>query len=700
MKLKKIVIHNYRQHRSVERSLEGSLIGITAPNGKGKSNFIGAIQFALTGEQPPFKKADLISWGEDDGWVDLDFEDNNVLYHIHRCIKKPVTELSFSGQTVSGSTKVAEVLDGLFNIDKELFKQVVFVRQQELDSILFTEPRQRELAFQKLMGIGDADRVYKALGEVLTQYGQADFDEQIETQEGKLNEAKDAILASVEAIKELHQSLDSMPSADETQKAINDATNRVASLKQLLVIYDRLDQNRTKLSEVEEVPENAKYVGIDIEGAKGIIRDTQSIINSTLLYRKLEVQLKEQFDKLEDLNKQLVPQEEIEKLAENARKAEEAYNIAKGKALTLKSFSVPKGVTTCPLCGSHTDKDLSEDLAARILALDVSGHKNISDLAKQTYNKQLTNNMSVNQMINSILSQIKVLENQLQNFDPHVDYTNVDIDALNNKIASYQRLVDEVTAYTTARQKYLTSVSHLQKAIDDDSALLNGITREAINSDIEETQKSCDNLWKTLDARRELDISLAKYEGEVKGTNTLIIELEKYISDLKESKRLQDEVQKRVAVVQNVRNWFHYSNGPRTVSTAIMERLNADVNKFLGNFTAPFVVEPMQEGVGFKVRFTDGRPMPKELPDASVLSGGQKVQLAVAFRLATYCTFANKLGLLVLDEPTAYLDDANIECFGDLMVKVAQIARNMSVQVLIATHEKAIMENFDTTIEL
>ena len=300
----------------------------------------------------------------------------------------------------------------------------------------------------------------------------------------------------------------------------------------------------------------------------------------------------------------------------------------------------------------------------------------------------------------NILSQIKVLENQLQNFDPHVDYTNVDIDALNNKIASYQRLVDEVTAYTTARQKYLTSVSHLQKAIDDDSALLNGITREAINSDIEETQKSCDNLWKTLDARRELDISLAKYEGEVKGTNTLIIELEKYISDLKESKRLQDEVQKHVAVVQNVRNWFHYSNGPRTVSTAIMERLNADVNKFLGNFTAPFVVEPMQEGVGFKVRFTDGRPMPKELPDASVLSGGQKVQLAVAFRLATYCTFANKLGLLVLDEPTAYLDDANIECFGDLMVKVAQIARNMSVQVLIATHEKAIMENFDTTIEL
>ena len=700
MNLKKIKLHNYRQHRDKEATFEGSLISVIGPNGTGKSNFLGAIQFALTGEHPPWKKADLVSWGEEDGYVDLDFESNNVMYHIHRCIKKPTTELSFSGQTIYGTTKVAEVLDSLFNIDKDLFKQVVFVRQAELDSILFTEPRQRELAFQKLMGIGDADKIYKSLGEVLTQYGQADFDEQIETQEGRLSEAKDAIIASADAIKELHQSLDSMPSADETQKSINDATSRIASLKQLLVIYDRLDANKKKLSEVEEVPENAKYADIDIESAKGIIHDTQSIINSTIQHRKLESQLLDQMDKLNDLRSQLVPSDEIDRLAENARKAEESYNIAKGKALTLKSFSVPKGVTTCPLCGSHTDKDLSEDLTARILALDVSGRKNISDLAKQTYDKQMTNNLSVNQMIVSVLSQIKVLENQLQNFDPNVDYTNVDIDALNNKIASYQRLVDEVTAYTTARQKYLTSVSHLQKAIDDDSALLNGITREAINSDIEETQKSCDVLWKTLDARRDLDISLAKYEGEVKGTNTLITELEKYIADLKESKRLQDEVQKRVEVVQNVRNWFHYSNGPRTVATAVMEKLNADVNKFLGNFTAPFVVEPMREGVGFKVRFTDGRPMPPELPDAATLSGGQKVQLAVAFRLATYCTFASKLGLLVLDEPTAYLDDANIECFGELMSKIAQIAQNMGVQILMATHERYLMNLFSSTIEL
>ena len=131
-----------------------------------------------------------------------------------------------------------------------------------------------------------------------------------------------------------------------------------------------------------------------------------------------------------------------------------------------------------------------------------------------------------------------------------------------------------------------------------------------------------------------------------------------------------------------------------------MEKLNADVNKFLGNFTAPFVVEPMREGVGFKVRFTDGRPMPPELPDAATLSGGQKVQLAVAFRLATYCTFASKLGLLVLDEPTAYLDDANIECFGELLVKVAKIAQNMGIQILIATHDKIVLNYSSNVISL
>lgn len=92
--------------------------------------------------------------------------------------------------------------------------------------------------------------------------------------------------------------------------------------------------------------------------------------------------------------------------------------------------------------------------------------------------------------------------------------------------------------------------------------------------------------------------------------------------------------------------------------------------------------------------------MPKTAPDATILSGGEKIQLAVAFRFAAYCMFASKLGLLSLDEPTVYLDDENVGRFGDLLQQVKQIAQGMNLQVLIATHERSVIPFCDTVIDL
>jgi ABC-type lipoprotein export system ATPase subunit len=62
--------------------------------------------------------------------------------------------------------------------------------------------------------------------------------------------------------------------------------------------------------------------------------------------------------------------------------------------------------------------------------------------------------------------------------------------------------------------------------------------------------------------------------------------------------------------------------------------------------------------------------------------------------------FAGKLGLLSLDEPTAYLDDSNVDRFGILLTKVKEIARNMNTQVLMATHERAVIPYMDSVIDL
>ena len=175
---------------------------------------------------------------------------------------------------------------------------------------------------------------------------------------------------------------------------------------------------------------------------------------------------------------------------------------------------------------------------------------------------------------------------------------------------------------------------------------------------------------------------------------------EKAIERLRKKQEENDEMRRKIGVLTDVRDWFNYKNGPRVLTRNVMAALTDSVNHYLDKFGSPFTVEASEEGMGFRVRFCDGRTVPDPLPDASMLSGGQKIALAVAFRFAVYTLFSNKLGLLSLDEPTAYLDDETIARFGDLLQKIAQIARNSSLQILMATHESSLAPCFDQTITI
>jgi len=198
----------------------------------------------------------------------------------------------------------------------------------------------------------------------------------------------------------------------------------------------------------------------------------------------------------------------------------------------------------------------------------------------------------------------------------------------------------------------------------------------------------------------ELAQQLASMSGAKSELAAAMTKLAETVSELVEKKKAQAGLADALQVLGNVRDWFHYANGPHVMSSMVLGALTADVNKFLGQFTAPFTVEPMDSSLGFKCTFTDGRRVPDEAPGADKLSGGQKIQLAVAFRFAAYCMFAGKLGLLSLDEPTAYLDDQNIGRFGDLLGQIKGIAKDMGIQVLMATHERSVMPFMDTIIDL
>src|SRR5690606_3364754 len=82
------------------------------------------------------------------------------------------------------------------------------------------------------------------------------------------------------------------------------------------------------------------------------------------------------------------------------------------------------------------------------------------------------------------------------------------------------------------------------------------------------------------------------------------------------------------------------------------------------------------------------------------LSGGEKVVLALAIRLAISSLFARELGILVLDEPTAGMDTDNVDYLCDVLSSLGAVLRKEDEQVIMVTHDMRLERAFDDVITL
>ena len=126
-------------------------------------------------------------------------------------------------------------------------------------------------------------------------------------------------------------------------------------------------------------------------------------------------------------------------------------------------------------------------------------------------------------------------------------------------------------------------------------------------------------------------------------------------------------------------------------SSSIPER----INNYLGNLEVSYRVET-KEGFDFDCIFEteDGKKVLKPQD----LSGGEKVDLSVAFRLAASESFCSGVGFLVLDEPTVWLDAQTKGRMPFVMERLKDLSVMNGTQYIIVTHEESLTPYFDQVI--
>ena len=137
-------------------------------------------------------------------------------------------------------------------------------------------------------------------------------------------------------------------------------------------------------------------------------------------------------------------------------------------------------------------------------------------------------------------------------------------------------------------------------------------------------------------------------------------------------------------------------NAPRLVAQRNLKKLESAINELLQIFGVNFFVSVADSTApSFIAEFYDGRKQ-----TAQRLSIGQKTVLALAFRVAVNAQFAEEIGLLALDEPTASLDAPRIKALAPVLEKLRDLSTTKGLQCLLVTHAASLSHLFESTIEL
>lgn len=714
MKLEKIKIHNLFQYEDLEITFNGNLVGIVGKNGTGKSNFLNSLHFAFAGEVPGKTKEQVLRWGEEEGYAIVEFNHAGKHGRIER--HTPGTKASFKygdEKAVTGIRQVNEAVLNMLGMDKDVFR-LVFVKQAELDSILFDQTSRREVAFQRMCGLGEANRLYKNLSDLVAKVFSesagdveaaiATLNQEKENSEKELVEVDDSIRAFDGKIAKFGSSQDlaSNCSKWKTAARLKFAMQQSnVTLAEKISVCENLKSELAKLADSvvgETVAANAKLV---LQSEENKLRETE-IAEKTIATAKQRMEANQL-----TVNSVRAESEEYKNLDALEAEAEaEARRLAEGRALAdlykaaINAVSM-QGYPVCPLCGQTFPADLVQTFSAKLAACHTDGGH--YQVMLDSLNAQKRKASELSGKLSTLLGMIDTDAKWLAE---HPSIGSENLEAMRSNFAEMKEFVNDMTEKLNQSKQLEWKIRQIESDIGTLRAEYANNQRELDNLGISDSEVSYREAEEQSKKADELMEQFNKCVSEKNAALSVKTSLERRIIGIKQS--LEDASRKlaQTSIRENayrtlnkITDWLHYSNGPHKLAQRIMLDLTDDTNRFLETLGSPFSVSIDPYTLGYLFSMNDGSGPDAPMP-AEALSGGQKVLLAVAFRLASYCMFAGKYGLLSLDEPTAYLDDANVANFCTLLESIKSTAVSMDLQILISTHERAVLPYMDSVLDI
>ena len=160
MKLIRLSLENFRQHRATTVEFRDGMTAIVGANGSGKSTLLEAVTFALFGEQRQTKDSIRFHWApaKDRFRVELVFTFGGKTYVVERTDR--TAELRADGQIIAeGLREVKGACERLLRLTHDQFINSFCAEQKSLEFLKFKNNTTRQNEVARMLGL---DRLKEA----------------------------------------------------------------------------------------------------------------------------------------------------------------------------------------------------------------------------------------------------------------------------------------------------------------------------------------------------------------------------------------------------------------------------------------------------------------------------------------------------------------------------------------------------------
>jgi exonuclease SbcC len=681
MKIEIVQLENVRSHVKSTVPFTRGFNCLVGGLGCGKSSVLYAVDFALFGEPLGRSFEYLLREGADSGKVTVQFAQNGKTYKLTRGLKRRGKGISqdfeelklFEDETLIASMKtdaITEQFKAITGLDKELYREIVWVRQEHLKELLDAVPRERQRRLDELFGLADYETAWSSIAEYQREYeGEKRAYEKDPDVVGleKLSVEYNQVTTDFALLEiELQSAMGKLAGA---KRALDDADSKLKKLEEKRLFIEEL---RRKEAQVQANVANTEGISASltqrIEGKKAIVENLRQRQNS------IDMQVNFYKSKLEEVG--IPANQPAEALRQHLAAFDDQISSLKAEQeATLRSVQTDQKKTTslsmesrCPLCLQPLNDEYKNGLMQRIQE---------ENMERQETIKQLQGEIEE-------LHRIKTVATEAFS---NLQMLTARAEDLKTRISEEEKNLSDLSTEFMEKQKLEAELRMQLETIQFEIGRFDMADLEAARAQREQAFRQYYLLESDLRTKENRKKDL--------------------LNRLDETKERIDRAQQKLERMQKIMKTVEVLGAIRDAYRSIQPKLRSEFVKVLRNFVQQVLDSLVGEAPLLNVLIDETyTPYTKSESggerEVSNLSGGERTLLAFAYRLGLgqlimQSRTGHGLSLLLLDEPTESLgrEDGSIDRLAEAISRFKAIE-----QIIAVTHSEAFAEKAEHVIIL